>query len=153
MRRLLKVLLSNIEKMEKGDYFVLAKIAGLSFLLWMLVFWTAGISFALCSSIEGVFYLAFTYFCCKKFATGRISCAKIVLAIIVGRFVVELPVRVASFSATLVSLLVSIMSLAGILLGWLCAKKNKAYVWLLSVLIILIVSIFYRPLWFDYFYK
>lgn len=136
--------------MKKNPFREWLKIAGLSFLLFILTCWTAGIHFALAAGVESVCFLVFTWYCLKKYKSEAMTTTMIVTAIIVGRFILETPLRINDFRGTLISISVPVICLASIFMGVLCFYKNKMYVWGICLALILAYSFLVPCEWFLY---
>lgn len=134
--------------MKKDILLKLAKIAGLSLALFLIVCWTSGIRFTVGAAAEGISFLVFTWYCCKKYHTQQISLGMIVLAVIVGRLLLELPDRIINPIDTLISLPVSLICLGSIPLGILCYQVRNKYVWIVCIILILVTSLFVPNWWF-----
>lgn len=138
--------------MNKDVILILGKIAGLSLLLFLAVSWTAAVSFSLAAATEGVCFMLFAWYCCKRYKSENVTIAMIVSAIAMGRIIIEIPIRINDFNGTLVSLPVLFICIVGILMGLLCYQNRNRYVLLGCIIVIAVYSIFVPDLWCHYFW-
>lgn len=129
---------------------VLLKIAALSFVLLLLTFWTALYGFGLASGVEAVCFMLLTWYCCRRYSSADLSCTQIVVAVVVGRFLLDLVNRIVNPVDTIVSLPVSVACLLGVFMGVLCHKRNALWAWIVSLLLLVGFSFVVPDLWFDY---
>lgn len=138
--------------MNKDVILILGKIAGLSLLLFLAACWTAAVSFSLAAATEGICFMLFTRYCCKRYNNENVTVGMITCAVIFGRIIIEMPIRIADFNGTLISLPVLFICIVGILMGLLCYQNSNRYVWLGCIIVIAVYSIFVPDLWCHYFW-
>ena len=127
----------------------------ISFLVSMLAFllccWTAAYSLYAAGWAESVCYFVVTFLLLNKFANPNTYGAPYLLAIILGRFVLELPVRLTEFGTTLFSLFIPLIVLATIILASLYFKEKRPAVLILSVIIIILLNTLAHEDWINCF--
>ena len=108
-------------------------ISALSLVLFLCTCWIAGLSFYDAAWAEGVAFFGFTWLCLHKLKDKEYFSYTLVLsAILVGRFILEVPVRVLDFSSSEISIVVPIINLVAILLAAFCFRARNSYVYGLS---------------------
>lgn len=134
--------------MCKKDYRKFIKIAIDSLLLFLFVTCTnvVNLPFA-CISISFSYFL-FTSYMCKKYQAAC-SCTQIAIAVIIGRYLLELVSRVVSFKEGAGSLPEPFICLMAIFLGIVCHKKPFVSLWVVSIAIIIVVCAIIPDLWTD----
>ena len=96
---------------------------------------------------EIITYSLLTFFLLKKNTQHMGMC---LLGIIIGRYVLDLPFRFIDFRGTLISLMVSMGSLLGILLGFTYFKVKRWIVLVVSAIVVFVFSFVLEPQWRDY---
>lgn len=96
-------------------------------------------------------YSAMTIYFLMKYAPTPKSSITIILAIILGRLVLEIP-RIFEFHNTLFSLFVPIISILSIILTAICFYERRWSVVALSLAIITIVNVIAHHEWLEYFH-
>ncbi len=112
----------------------------MSIVLFLLTFWTLGYSGFAAGWTESVAYYGFTYYILDKFAKPKTFGVSYVLAIIMGRIVLELPIRIIEFSDTLGSLIIIINVLVSILLAALYFREKRTSLLVLSFVILTLLN-------------
>ena len=127
------------------------KTFGLSFLaslaLMLICTPLRGWSFHYATLTEIIVYFLLTFFLLKK-NTQHIGLC--LLGIIIGRYVLDLPVRLTDFNSTRISLMVPIGSSLGTLLGFIYFKVKKWITLAVSAIVVLVFSFVLEPQWRDY---
>lgn len=133
--------------MKKKDYLQI-------FLLLMLTFlclcFTAGYSFYAAAPIESLCFMGLTYLLLQKYDKECKHIIPITLWIILGRFILESPIRIFDFWGSLSTLNVTLCCLTGIVLGAVCYKEKRLAVVILSVAILVILSTVGVSEWWDW---
>lgn len=119
-------------------------------LLFMATCWTAGISFSLAAGVESICFLLITWYFCHRYSVEQVSQKILISAIILGRIIVEIPVRLSDLSGTAVSLPVLIICILSIPLGGLCFNKRNKFIWSVCIGSLVLASIFVPYLWFRF---
>lgn len=136
--------------MIKETFIDFFKILGWSILLFLITCWSAWKGFWIAALVESFCYLYFTFRMCKKYECRKLSVPMIVTAIIIGRMLLEIPVRIYNFYGSVISISVPVICIASIFMGVLCYRKNIWPVWMACVLCIVIYSLFVPEMWFQY---
>lgn len=97
-----------------------------------------------------ILYSLFTYFLLKK--TMYKSTLKTVIAVILGRIILEIPVRILHFYETLASLGLPICSILGIIAAYVYfLYKNKAIAIIFFLIALWLFIVFYGDgIWYQY---
>lgn len=114
--------------MKRSIIFI--KIFSLSLLLYICLFYVNGVRNAVAESILSLWFMALTWWCCKEYHSKKISLPLIGLALIAGRVIIEIPVRVFDWSGCIYSLYLSVISFIAIIISIICFKRNKLLWWL-----------------------
>jgi len=109
-------------------------------LVFCLTFWTAEFTIYAAGWAESVAFFVTTYILLSKYAEPRTFAWKTVLAIVLGRIVLELPLRVTEFWSTLFSMFVPMVVVASILLAALYYRDKKSTTLILSVIILILLN-------------
>ena len=125
------------------------KIAGLSLLLFLITCWTAWIHFSIAGIVEGLSFMVFAWWCCRMYKPYDVSYLLIGLAIVTGRIILEIPIRLFDWFGSIISLPVLAICLISIFLGLLCYSKKNAFLWILCIAIIVASSLFSYSSIFD----
>ena len=127
------------------------KTFGLSFLaslaLMLICTPLRGWSFHYATLTEIIVYFLLTFFLLKK-NTQHIGLC--LLGIIIGRYVLDLPVRLTDFNSTRISLMVPIGSSLGTLLGFIYFKVKKWITLAVSAIVVYVFSFVLEPQWINY---
>lgn len=122
-----------------------------SLLTFLLSFWTAGYSLYAAGWTESVLYFVLTAILLEKYAEAETYGVSIVVAVILGRIVLELPIRATEFSDTLFSLFVPIVVLASIILSSIYFKEKRPSVLVLAAIIIVLLNTVVHEDWVSLF--
>jgi len=124
----------------------------MSLLVFLLTFWTAGYSLYAACLAESVAFFVLTYYVLKTYAKPGTFGLPFVVAVVAGRIVLDVPLRVMEFPETLFSLFVPIVVIVSIVLAALYYKENRVSVLVLSVFIILLLATVGQAEWLDTFH-
>lgn len=123
-------------------------IAALSLVLFLCTGWIASISFYDAAWAEGIAFFAFTWLCLHKLKDKESFSYTLVLsAILLGRFVLELPVRIFDFSSSAISILVPIINIVAIFLAALSFWAKRSYVYAISIVVFILLNVLVHPYW------
>jgi hypothetical protein len=113
-----------------------------SVLLFLLTCWSAGLNLYAAGFTESVCFFVLTYYVLQKFAESDIinKNAAAVTAIIIGRIILEIPIRIGDFRGSFYSLGITIVTVVSILLAALCFKEKRSSVFILSAIIIVLIN-------------
>lgn len=75
--------------------------------------------------IQSISYFALTWICAYKLKQTGISLYAIVTAVILGRILLEIPIRITDFHNSLGSFMNIITSIIGIILGAICYYEKR----------------------------
>lgn len=140
--------MKNYNKESVINFF---KVIGLSLAAFLCVCWTAGTDMLNAYWSEAVVYFAITYFLCNHFAIkGYLRASAVVVAIAIGRVVLELPIRILDFSGTIGSIMLTLESLLAILMAWVCWKYEKPIVFILTLVIFILINSFVPEMWSEF---
>jgi len=127
------------------------KTALTSLLIFLSVCWTAAFNHGYGVHVtEALVFLAFTWYWCWKHQTVGNSTTMTVLAIMLGRFILESGVRTIDFYKSIGSLGISLICLMGILAGAVCYKFENIYIRLACIYFIIILAFVGGDCW-DYY--
>ncbi len=121
--------------MKKGTIFF--KIFFLSVLLYVCLFYVNGVRNAIAESCLSLWFMALTWWCCKEYRSETISLSFIGLPLIVGRVIIEIPMRVLDWSGTIYSLYLSIIGIIAILISLVCFQKKSLLWWIYGTAIVI----------------
>ncbi len=117
----------------------------LSLLLFNLIWWTAAYNHAVC--IESLCYFSLTYYILYKYAKPCTFGIPFVVVVILGRIILELPLRVIDFEGSIESLIRPIASIVGILLSMVYFREKRQWILVLSVMIWILMCTVIREAW------
>lgn len=128
------------------------KVMGLSALLFLIVCWSSGISFYVATWVETIAYAILTLLLLKHYSQKDLKRTCIITtAIIIGHVILQLPVRVFDFEGTVISLLIMVNTIISIMLAALCYYKRQIYLYVLSIVIMIILNTVAHDAWIDLF--
>lgn len=126
---------------NKECYYSAISISLLSLCLFLIVCWTLGISGVTCIWIESISFFAFSFFAHNKHKE-KLSSTFIAISIVLGRILLEVPVRLFDFYGSLCSLWITFSCVTAIILGCLCDRSNNKIAHIaVSLVIIYILNI------------
>ena len=100
--------------------------------------------------IESIVYSFITFLLLRKYVDAKYSIIRIILCIILGRIIIELPIRIVDFDKTLSTLMVTIIVILSTILTGLIYSNKKKYVIILSFISWIICAFIGHKVWFDY---
>ena len=100
--------------------------------------------------IESIVYSFITFLLLRKYVDAKYSIIRIILCIILGRIIIELPIRIVDFDKTLPTLMVTIIVILSTILTGLIYSNKKKYVIILSFISWIICAFIGHKVWFDY---
>lgn len=118
-----------------------------SMLVFCLTFWTAEYTIYAAGWAESVAFFVTTYILLCKYAEPGTFAWKTVLAIILGRILLELPLRITEFWSTLFSMFVPMVVIVSILLAALYYKDKRPLTLVLSVIILVLLNTITHHAW------
>lgn len=121
----------------------------LSLLLFLLTFWTAAYSLYAASMAEAMCFFVLTYFILEKYAEPKTYGTPFVIAIIMGRILLDIPIRVMEFRETIFSLFIPIVVMISIFLAALNFKEKNKIVLVLSLIILILLSSIGQAQWLE----
>ncbi len=83
----------------------------------------------------------------ERYAKKDTDGIPVVLMIMLGRIILEIPIRIDYFSGTIGSLFVTIVVLIAIVLSMSYWYKKKLYILILSLVIMMLLNTFGHDLW------
>lgn len=118
-----------------------------SLLVFLLTCWTAAFRGPSAEWAESVSFFLFTYCMLERYAKKDTDGIPVVLMIMLGRIILEIPIRIDYFSGTIGSLFVTIVVLIAIVLSMSYWYKKKLYILILSLVIMMLLNTFGHDLW------
>lgn len=102
--------------------------------------------------VESIGYFLFTYIILKYKERNEIAATigMTVLMIILGKIILEIPLRIALFTSTLGSLMIPISCIIAILLGAYCFKKKSSAAFIISYIILSLYNSIVPDLWLKF---
>ena len=100
--------------------------------------------------IESIVYSFITFLLLRKYVDAKYRIIRIILCIILGRIIIELPIRIVDFDKTLSTLMVTIIVILSTILTGLIYSNKKKYVIILSFISWIICAFIGHKVWFDY---
>ena len=99
---------------------------------------------------QSICYFELAWFSAQKAKENHISITAVLFSLIAGRLVFELPIRIVEFQDTLSSLMTLIFCLICIILGIICNRVNKPYIYTISLIIVILLNSVIHNLWIEY---
>ena len=118
-----------------------------SFVLSLLLYQATGLNRMVCAWGYALAYFGLTMCCFKYLRKDTESTSSMLLAIVLGRIVLEVPLTILSFIGRLPHLAFLFTSLLAIMLGMICYVERKAWAYILSLLIMAILITFPLEQW------
>lgn len=118
-----------------------------SLLLFLITCWAGAYSIFSAGWTESICFFVFTLLVLDKFAKPNCYGISIIVTIIAGRIVLELPLRVFEFRETLFSMFVPIVSIVSILLAAVYHKEKRTSVLILAVVILVLLNTVAHDAW------
>lgn len=123
-----------------------------SVFLYLCVFWVNYFqNLYLSAWVHSLAFISLTWLWLSK-KGKEAGMTSIVGAIILGRIILEIPVRILDFTGTMNTLMLPVSSLLSILLISLCIYKRNIGVYTLSIIIIILANTILQTIW-DSFLK
>jgi len=119
-------------------------------LLLLCVCWTARYTIYAAGWAESISFFLLTFILLNKFAKPNTYGIPIVLSIILGRTILEIPVRLFDFYGSLFSLFVLAISVISILLGANYYRERRIVDLVFSAIIMILLNTVAHHAWFDY---
>lgn len=136
----------NKRHMKKNDII----ISLLSLTLCLICTPLRALSLYNAAIIESIVYSFITFLLLRKYVDAKYSIIRIILCIILGRIIIELPIRIVDFDKTLPTLMVTIIVILSTILTGLIYSNKKKYVIILSFISWIICAFIGHKVWFDY---
>ena len=124
----------------------------LSMLTFLLTFWTAGYTLYAAAWAESICFFVLTFLLLQKYAKPDTFGLPIVAAVILGRILLELPIRITEFRATLFSLFIPIAVICSIILAAVYFRERRPVVLILSVIIMVLLNTVVHDDWINLFH-
>jgi len=121
-----------------------------SFLCFLITFWPAKYSIFAEGWTQSVCYFVLTYILLDKYSEERKQYIPIVLAIIAGRFLIEIPIRIIDFYDSLFSFFVPIIAISSIILSAICYKEKRIAIYIMAVIIVVLLNTVVHYSWYHY---
>ena len=122
-----------------------------SMLAFLLSCWTAAYSLYAAGWAESILFFVLTYLLLSKYAEPDSYGVPIVVAILLGRIVFELPVRIMEFRQTLFSLFIPLVVVVSIILASVYYREKRPVVLILSAVIIILLNTVVHEDWINWF--
>ena len=124
----------------------------LSMLTFLLTFWTAGYTLYAAAWTESICFFVLTFLLLQKYAKPNTFGWPIVTAVILGRILLELPIRIIEFRATLFSLFIPITVISSIVLAAVYFRERRPVVLILSAIIMVLLNTVVHEDWINLFH-
>ena len=130
------------------------KILGLGVVVMLLTCWNAKFQGAAPYWSEGIAFFALAWFTARDEEKKQgLSATWIATALIIGRLLPELPVRIFDFVGSIGSLMVTFNCILAILMGLVCYYGKRDSLYVLSIIIEILISTFVEESWLQIFIK
>ena len=121
-------------------------------LTFLLTFWTAGYTLYAAAWTESICFFVLTFLLLQKYAKPNTFGWPIVTAVILGRILLELPIRITEFRATLFSLFIPITVISSIVLAAVYYRERRPVVLILSAIIMVLLNTIVHEDWINLFH-
>lgn len=121
-------------------------ITGMGLLLFASTWWFMAFSGTTATWVQSVCFFALAHFCAARYR-DQLSLGMIGLALILGRLLLELPVRIMDIRSGFATLIVTFICILSIILGILCYKEKRPIVYALSIIIGVVLNTFVLQQW------
>ena len=121
-------------------------------LTFLLTFWTAGYTLYAAAWTESICFFVLTFLLLQKYAKPNTYGWPIVTAVILGRILLELPIRITEFRATLFSLFIPITVISSIVLAAVYYRERRPVVLILSAIIMVLLNTIVHEDWINLFH-
>lgn len=122
-----------------------------SLLVFLLSFWTASYSLYAAGWAESICYFIITYLLLNKYAAPESYGIPYIIAILLGRTILELPLRITEFRTTLFSLFIPILVYVSIILASIYFREKRPMTLILSAIIIILMNTIAHEDWINCF--
>lgn len=127
-------------------------VAGISMLLFLAVSWVHQFQAFVCGWAHSLCFFVCTWICLQTFLPKNGNkYLPIVAGVIVGRIILEIPLRIIDFSGSYATLMFPIISIISILLAAVCYYEKRVSVYVLSAIILLLVNTFVHECFLEYY--
>lgn len=135
----------NVDYMKRTFFVVFLA----SILVFLLTSWTAAYSVYAAGWSESVAYFLITYLLMDKYVRSDSIGISVISAIVLGRIIIMLPIRIINFREMLPTMFVPFVSIVGIVLGVLCFREKRIIVALLSLIILILMNTVAHYAWYE----
>lgn len=120
-----------------GTVFAISLAVHLTLAWWLIAF----DPYLACAG-NAIIYFGLTWMCLEKFKDSEQNYTTgILTAIILGRIIAEVPIRISDFTGSMGSLMITVFTLVTILLSAVCHKERNTSVYALTIIVeILLIS-------------
>ena len=125
----------------------------LSLLVFLLTSWTLAYSHYAASMVEGTCFYLLTYYILKWYARPNTFGCPYIYAIIAGRIILEIPLRITEFYDTIPSLFITLTVIISIILAAVYYKEKRDSVLVLTIAILILLMTICQHEWFEAFNK
>ena len=137
---------------SKTVYFL--SILGLSAVLFLSFCWTAAFSFYAAAWAQSALFFGFAWICADKMKERPLTLTAIAVAIILGRLLPELPIRISDFATFFIfprhiSIVVTLISIIAVIPGTVCYREKRNSVYTLSIIILVFLNTFVHWSWLE----
>lgn len=120
---------------------------GVSLGLFLCTWWIMDISAYLSSAIQSMCYFILAIVCTHKAKEQPVTLFGIGCALMMGRFLIEIPIRCYNFFGTASTLIFSFNVIVSIILGIITYREHRTTTLCLSVIIIVLLNTIATRLW------
>ena len=128
----------------KKTYFIVFLI---SMLVFLLTCWTAKFTVYAAGWAESLSYFVLTFVVLRKYAKPDTYGWPFVLSIVLGRLLLEVPVRILDFNGSLFSMFVPMIVVVSILLGAVYFRERRNSVLVLAVIVLILLNTTAHDAW------
>lgn len=131
---------------------IFLKLVGLSLLIDLCMRWTLTFQPLVSGWAYSVVYFAYTWICFQVLSDKGINNRKfIVLAIILGRVVIEIIEKSSDLSGSILSLMVPIITIISVILATICYHERRIPMFVLSTVVLLLMNTFVHEAYLEHF--
>lgn len=129
------------------------EVTSLSALLFLALCWTQALQDNIGLWAYSICYFALTYYCLQRYHGEGESMMPLIMAVVLGRIMLEVPIRIIDYVGTLCSLMHPVVSIIAITLGGMCYSVRKPWAYAASIAIIILFIAFVTPVWTEYWHS
>ncbi len=121
-----------------------------SLICMLFTFWPAKYSIFEEGWTQSVCFFSLTFILLEKYAKTDSGAYYIALFVVLGRIVLEIPIRIMDYFDSLFSILVPIIAIASIVLATICYKEKRTSVYILAAIIVVLLNTVTHHTWYNF---